>query len=82
MLGLDMVTGRMNGLVTGQLELEGFDRVGQGRTLMADRVDGSVSFLHRPAAHDDVVTAVRLEQGFDDLIADAIVAASDQHDRA
>lgn len=82
MLGLDMVTRRPDGVVAGQLELEGFDGVGQGGTLVVDRVDGGVGFVHRSTAHDDMVATVRLEQGFDDFIADAVVAPSHQDNGA
>lgn len=82
MLGLDMVTRRLDGVVTGQLELESFDGVGQSGTLMADGADGGVGFEHGSTAHDDMVATVRLEQGFDDFIADAVVAPGHQDNGA
>ena len=78
--GLDLLESLLDRLVTGEIELEGFDGVGRVRTFLAEALDRGFGLLRRTTAEENVVGLVGLQEGLNGLVANAIVAAGDEND--
>ncbi len=76
----DAVEGLGDGVVAGEVDLEGGDGVGCAGEFFVEGGDGLVGFLERPGADEDVVGSAGFEEGFDCFVADAAVGACDEDD--
>ena len=78
----DGVEGGGDGVVAGEVDLQGGDGVGVGwtRGSLVQAVDGLGGFVDGARAEEDVVGFQGREQSFDSFVADAAVAAGDEDD--
>ena len=77
--GLNLLERLLDRLITHEINLNCFNGVGQLWTFLVEGLNHKLDLLQRTTVKKDVIGLVRLQKHLDGLIADAIVAASDEN---
>jgi hypothetical protein len=77
LVGLYLLEGILDRLVTGEIELHSFDSVARLWAILLEGLDSRLGLLQRAATHQDVIWLAGLQKGLDCLVPNTAVAASE-----
>ncbi len=75
LVGLHLIEGILDRLVTGKIELHSFDSVARLWAFLLEGFNSRLGLLQRPAAHQDVVWLAGLQKCLDCLVSNTAVSA-------